>query len=134
MAYDFNTMLNRHGFDSIAVDMMENDFWEIPKGKTDPKFDQIPMWIADMNFATADTITEELMKRAAHPSFGYFIPSDDYFNAIIRWQKEGNGVTGLTKECIGYENGVLGGITSAMRVFFSARSCIALIPGLQLCQ
>lgn len=119
MNYDFETMLDRHGWDSIAVDMVKNDLWGIPEGETDPVFDQIPMWIADMNFATAGTITEAMMKRAAHPSFGYFIPSDEYYNSIIEWQKKGNFVTGLTRDHIGYENGVLGGITSAMRVLCS---------------
>lgn len=28
-------------------------------------------------------------------------------------------MTGLTKECIGYENGVLGGVVSALNVFYS---------------
>ena len=119
MSYDFETMLDRHGWDSIAVDMVENELWGIPKGKTNPKFDQIPMWIADMNFATVNTITEAIVRRASHPSFGYFIPSDEYYNAIIEWQRSGNGVTGLTREHIGYENGVLGGITSAMRILCS---------------
>ena len=119
MKYDFTTMLNRHGWDSIAVDMKENELWGIPRGETLPGFEQIPMWIADMNFATVNTVTEAIIHRASHPSFGYFIPSDDYYQAIIRWQKEGNGVTNLLPEHIGYENGVLGGITSAMRVLCS---------------
>ncbi len=119
MKYDFTTMLDRHGWDSIAVDMKKNEFWDIPKGETREGFDQIPMWIADMNFSTVHTITDELVKRASHPSFGYFIPSDEYFESIIRWQREGNGVEGLTRKDIGYENGVLGGITSALRVLCS---------------
>lgn len=68
-----------------------------------------------MNFATANMITEAIVRRASHPSFGYFIPSDEYYNTIIEWQRSGNGVTGLMREHIGYENGVLGGITSAMK-------------------
>lgn len=59
------------------------------------------------------------MERVAHPSFGYFLPSDAYFDAIIGWQAARNGVSGLTKEAIGYENGVLGGVVSALNVFCS---------------
>ena len=35
-------------------------------------------------------------------------------DSIIRRHETRNGVTGLTKECIGYENGVLGGVLSAL--------------------
>ena len=53
------------------------------------------------------------------PGFRYFGPSDAYFDAIINWQKVRNGVEGLTKEEIGYENGVLGGLVSALNAFAS---------------
>ena len=126
MKYDFTTRLARGGWDPFPADMVENDLWEIPKGTTLPGFDQIPMWIADMNFAAADSIIEAIQRRAALPSFGYFIPSEDYYSAIVRWQREGNGVTDLTREHIGYENGVLGGITSAMRVLCSDGDVVLL--------
>lgn len=35
-------------------------------------FDLIPMWVADMNFATAPSIIEAIQKRISHPAFGYF--------------------------------------------------------------
>lgn len=116
MKYDFTEVIDRRGMDSIAADMNENDFWTLPQGVTRPEFDQIPMWIADMNFATAPSVTKALTERILHPIFGYFVPPDEYYQAIIQWQKDSNGVTGLEKAHIGYENGVLGGITSAMRV------------------
>ena len=77
-------------------------------------FDAIPMWVADMNFPTVPTIQEAIIERTNHPAFGYFNPTDEYFDSIIRWQAKRNGVQGLTKECIGYENGVLGGVISAL--------------------
>ena len=77
------------------------------------------MWVADMNFPTVPTITQAIAQRIQHPFFGYFATSDDYYNAIIHWQEQRNGVTGLTKECIGYENGVLGGVISALNVLCS---------------
>ena len=46
---------------------------------------------------------------------------EEYYDAIINWQKTRNHVEGLTKECIGYENGVLGGVVSALNVFCSRR-------------
>ena len=40
---------------------------------------------------------------------------DAYYDAILSWQKRRNGADGLTKEAIGYENGVLGGVSSAIQ-------------------
>ena len=77
-------------------------------------FDAIPMWVADMNFATVPTIPAALAARAAHPAYGYFTPREAYYQAIIRWQEVRNGVSGLKAEHIGYENGVLGGVISAL--------------------
>ena len=114
MKYDFISHLERHGMDAVAVDGLGvGPAPDAPAGG----FDAIPMWVADMNFPTAPTITEAIIKRAQHPAFGYFDPSDDYFGSIIDWQKTRNGVEGLTPECIGYENGVLGGVVSTLNSF-----------------
>ena len=82
-------------------------------------FDAIPMWVADMNFPTVPTIPEAIIRRAQHPAYGYFSPTREYFDSIIRWQETRNGVKGLTAEAIGYENGVLGGVISALNVVCS---------------
>ena len=64
-------------------------------------------------------IPEALAERAKHPLYGYFELTDEYFGSIIRWQERRNGVTGLKKEHIGYENGVLGCVVSALNVMCS---------------
>lgn len=114
MPYDFTTMLPREGQDAIAVEKIP-----IPGAQIRDGFSRIPMWVADMNFATLPAITESIIRRAQHPAFGYFQPRKEYFDAIIRWQAERNGVQGLTSEDIGYENGVLGGVITALRVLCS---------------
>lgn len=117
MTYDFTTIMDRRGKDALAVDALG----KLPGVPDAPKdgFDAIPMWVADMNFPTVPTIQEAIIRRVQHPAFGYFMPSDDYYNAIIEWQHRRNSVQGLTKEAIGYENGVLGGVASALAVFCS---------------
>ena len=116
MKYDFETLPDRHGMDAIAVDAIGT-----PGGPAGPKegFDAIPMWVADMNFAVCPAIQEAIIRRVQHPAFGYFDPSQAYFDAIIRWQSTHNGVTGLEKKHIGYENGVLGGVISTLNVLCS---------------
>ena len=97
MKYDFTSIMDRHGKDAIAVDGLGTGF-----APAAPKegFDAIPMWVADMNFPTVPTIQEAIIERTNHPAFGYFNPTDEYFDSIIRWQAKRNGVQGLTKECI----------------------------------
>lgn len=77
------------------------------------------MWVADMNFQTAPSVVEAIQSRAKHPLYGYFLPPAAYFKSVINWQKQRNGIEGLTADCIGYENGVLGGMISAFRVLCS---------------
>ena len=117
MKYDFTSIMDRHGMDAIAVDGIggESGYAAAPK----PGVDIIPMWVADMNFPTVPTIPEAIINRAKHPAYGYFSLRDEYYDSIIRWQKNRNSVTGLGRECIGYENGVLGGVISALNVFCS---------------
>lgn len=117
MKYDFTTIMDRHGKDAIAVDAPGKGGFA-PKGPKEG-FDVIPMWVADMNFPCAPTIQEEVIKRAQHPAFGYYLPTDEYFNSIISWHEERNGVTGLEKKHIGYENGVLGGVISVLNTLCS---------------
>lgn len=95
-------------------------------GGTEEGFDAIPMWVADMNFATVPTVQQEMIERASHPAFGYFEPREEYFSSIIKWQETRNGVKGLEKKHIGYENGVLGGLISAVSAFSAPGDAILL--------
>ena len=117
MKYDFTSVLDRRGKDAIAVDMIGAPGSPYPAPREG--FDAIPMWVADMNFPVVPTIQEAMIERAKHPTFGYFNPTKEYFDSIIRWQETRNGVTGLKPEHIGYENGVLGGVVTALNVFCS---------------
>lgn len=117
MNYDFTSLMDRRGKDALALDGLGVQ----PGAPLAPKegFDAIPMWVADMNFPLLPTIQEAVIRRMREPHLGYFLPSEDYYSSIIRWHEARNGVEGLTKECIGYENGVLGGVLSALNVLCS---------------
>lgn len=112
MKYDFTTVLDRHGRDSEAFD-------KIPFAgvRPDEGFDVIPMWVADMSFPCAPSVMNAIYKRMEMPNFGYFELPKEYFDCIIDWQSRRNGVEGLRPEHISYENGVLGGVSSAVQAF-----------------
>jgi cystathionine beta-lyase len=45
--------------------------------------DILPMWVADMDFAVAEPITEALLRRGAHPVYGYETESDSVKQAVV---------------------------------------------------
>ena len=118
MKYDFTSIMDRKGKDAMALDSLGCGNGFAPDAPKEG-FDPIPMWVADMNFPTAPSIIEAVTERLQHPAFGYFHPREEYFNAIIDWHKKRNGVEGMLPEHIGYENGVLGGVISALNVICS---------------
>lgn len=139
--FDFTSILDRRGFDAYALDGVGSNRWGAEPQPPEEGFDFIPMWVADMNFPTCPGVTEAIIKRAQHPAFGYFFPTDAYYDAIIRWRQQkvrGTAASNpnsakedgskpdrnaeqnhphaaLRREHIGYENGVHGFITSAVR-------------------
>lgn len=121
MKYDFTTIMDRRGKDSIAMEVIPFPDVEIQEG-----FSRLPMWVADMNFATAPSIVKHMQERIGHPAFGYYNPSEEYFASIKGWQERRNGVTGLTNEAIGYENGVLGGVSSVLQAFTAPGEAVLL--------
>ncbi len=117
MKYDFTSILDRRGADAIAIDLVGKPGSPYPAPREG--FDVIPMWVADMNFPVVPTVQRAMIARAEHPAFGYFEPTEAYFDAIIRWQEKHNRVQDLRPEHIGYENGVLGGVNTALSVLCS---------------
>lgn len=125
MKYDFTSIIDRQGKDAIAIDMVGKPGGFAPDGPKEG-WDVIPMWIADMNFATVPTIPEAIIERAKHSLYGYFNASEEYYDSIIKWQETRNGVKGLTAEHIGYENGVLGGVVSTLTAFAAPGDAVLL--------
>ena len=111
MKYDFTSIMDRHNMDAIAVDC--------PPAQPKEGFDVIPMWVADMNFPTAPSIPAAITERTQHAAYGYFMPRQEYYDAIIHWHRTRKGVEDLKPEHIGYANGVLGGVVSALNVLCS---------------
>ena len=117
MTFDFTSTLDRRGKDAMAIDAVGRGHGA--PAAPDEGFDSIPMWVADMSFPVAPCITRALAARIEHPSFGYFMPREEYFDAIVDWHKRRNGVRDMRPEHIGYENGVLGGLVAALFAFAS---------------
>ena len=120
--FNFTDAIDRMGHDSIAADAAG----AISGGSLGPVdavvregSDVIPMWVADMGFATAPSVLRAMRERLEHPCFGYFEYPQEYYDRIAWWHGRRNGVVGLEPENIGYENGVLGGVANALAVLCS---------------
>ena len=70
MSFDFDKVADRRNSSSLKWDVKENE---------------LPMWVADMDFQTAPEITEALVKRAGSGIFGYSIIPDKWYTSIIGW-------------------------------------------------
>lgn len=72
MKYNFDEIIPRRNSNSYKWDSSENE--EI-----------LPMWVADMDFRTAQPIIDALAKRVQHGIFGYTKVPSAYFNAVTSW-------------------------------------------------
>ena len=128
MKFDFESMVDRRGMDSLAFDApyVRSAPGYFVDAQLRDGFSPIPMWVADMNFKTAPSVTQAIEERISHPIFGYYFPNAEYFDSIIRWHQQRNGVSGLEAKHIGYENGVLGGLSSALEVLCSKGDSVLL--------
>lgn len=102
--YDFDTYIDRIGTDCEKYEDMKSVFG------TDQV---IPLWIADMDFATADFIVEAMERRMKHPIFGYTFRPQCYFDAIRGWVYRHSGWD-IDTSWIAFSPGVVAGVTFGM--------------------
>lgn len=97
--YDFDTITDRRNTDSIKWDIEENE---------------LPMWVADMDFKAAPEIIEAFSERLKHPVFGYSMLHDEWYNAYINWWKDYHGID-ISKEHLTFCAGVVPAVSSVIR-------------------
>ena len=78
MKYDFDKLINRKNTNSLKYD------FAIERKRPE---DAIPLWVADMDFATLDEVKNALIEKANYGVFGYSEPKERYFKAINNWFK-----------------------------------------------
>ncbi|MBR0429658.1 MAG: pyridoxal phosphate-dependent aminotransferase [Lachnospiraceae bacterium] len=97
--YNFDLEVNRRGTDSMKWDVADNE---------------LPMWVADMDFQTAPEIRLALAKRVEEGVFGYTDVSDDWYDAYINWWKNRHGLE-IPKDWLMFCTGVIPAISSIVR-------------------
>jgi len=82
MEPDPETILDRRGTGSLK--------WDFRERFTGVK-DILPMWVADMDLPVPEAVREAVRRRAEHPVYGYTLPSDGYYTAVIDWFRRRHG-------------------------------------------
>lgn len=76
MTRRFDQPIVREGSGSLKYDGRQQTF-----GTTEV----MPMWVADMDFAVPEAVTQALQARVAHPVLGYSLAPDSLYQALIDW-------------------------------------------------
>ena len=90
--------------------------------------DLIPLWVADMDFACPPEVVEALKERAAHPIFGYTVPSEGYHNGLIKWMDKRHGWSGIQKDWILWTPGVVAGFSIAIQAYSHPGDKVVIQP------
>ena len=84
MQYDFDTPIDWTHTWSIKHDFKKEN------GKAD---DILPLWVADMDFRSPDSVVEALKKAVDHGIFGYSRADESYFDAVAAWYQKRHHLT-----------------------------------------
>lgn len=107
MRYDFNEIFDRKPYSTIK--------WERCPAYFGSK-DLLPLWVADMDFATPPFIIDAIKERLEHPILGYTLPHDSFFASVIDWQKK-HFDWEISKEQLTFVPGVVPGLAYATLAF-----------------
>ena len=99
MRYNFDNPPSRRGSNCFKWDVGENE---------------LPMWIADMDFEAAPEIRAALQKRLDHGIFGYDDQGEAWYEAYQSWWRERHGLT-IEKDWLIFSAGVVASISSLVR-------------------
>lgn len=117
MNYDFTTEINR--FNTRALKWLIAD-------------DELPLWVADMDFETAPAIVNALHKRVDHKIFGYTRVDDTWRDAYRHWWSRRYGWE-IRREDLLFATGIMPGLHSAVRRFTAPGDKVAIITPVYHC-
>lgn len=107
MKYNFDEVIDRSHNRSAKYDERKKKFGTE---------DVIPLWIADMDFKTAQPVIDALKSRAEEGIWGYTSRPESYYDAICGWKKRRNGWE-IDKSLISFSLGVVPALSSMVNVF-----------------
>lgn len=116
--YNFSKIISRQHSDALKIEALP-----VLYGRKD----LLPLWVADMDFATPDFIIKAIKKRLKHPILGYSVEPPAYKKAIADWLASHHGWEVKPGE-ISYIHGVVKGIGLAINYFVKPDEKIIIQP------
>ena len=111
MKYNFDQISNRRNSNSIKWDVKDNE---------------LPMWIADMDFMVFPKIKEALIEAVNQGAYGYSFPTKDYFLAYQTWWKKRHQLFIDTKDMV-YVSGVVSALDSLVRLLTKEKDAVMIL-------
>ena len=111
MKYNFDKIANRINTPSIKWDVKDNE---------------LPMWVADMDFVAIPEIQEAIINATKDGAFGYTYPTEDFFKAYQYWWKRRHHIEIPTSWMI-FASGVVSALDSIVRSLTKENDGILLL-------
>lgn len=116
--YDFDKVIDRRGTNAYKWRMLPDKFG---------REDLLPLWVADMDFATPPFIVNALRERLNHEVMGYTVTPDGYWEVVARWIENHHGWR-VPEEWFTYIPGIVKGIGMAVNVFLRPDEKVIIQP------
>ena len=116
--YDFDSIIERRGTGALKTDALQQRYGNAGL---------LPLWVADMDFATPPFIVDALKKRMEHPIFGYTVEPDDFWPCVQDWILEHHGWK-VEREWLTYIPGIVKGIGMAINAFLAPDEKVIIQP------
>lgn len=107
MRYNFDEVISREDTDALKIEGMDENWG---------RHDLLPLWIADMDFATPPFIIDAITDRCKNPVLGYTKRPQEWSDAIVSWQKNRFGWD-VREEWLNFVPGIVPGIAFAIQCF-----------------
>jgi cystathionine beta-lyase len=118
MRYDFDTVIDRRGSNSVKYDL---------RGKIFGKEDVLPMWVADMDFPVADFILDAIRERLEHPILGYTFRSGSFSDSVATWLERRHDWK-VSTHAIGFSPGIVPALNMCVMEFSDPGDRVVVQP------
>jgi cystathionine beta-lyase len=116
--FNFDQLVHRDHSNSLKYDARQAMFG---------KADVIPLWVADMDFASPPAVTDALLQRAKHPIYGYSSFPESTYQALIDWLKRRHGWQ-VEREWLLLCPGVVPSLNAAVMAFTKPEDAVIVQP------
>ena len=111
MKYNFDELSERRNTNSRKWDVKENE---------------LPMWVADMDFLVFPEIKNAIIEAANRGSYGYTFPTDKFFEAYHYWWLSRHNIDIPIKDMV-YVSGVVSSLDSLIRALTNEKDAVLLL-------